>query len=603
MANTFSTINLTSLDPDTLMEEFRTFMRSQTLYKDYDYEGAAMSALLRILGHNTYLYAFYLNMLASEAIGIDTAQTRSALISHAKELNYVPRSARSAVANVTFSFNGTEPSYLIQKGQIFSTTVRNNSLNFTVPENVLVTSTNSHFSLTTQIYEGPFMTDSYIMNYNDETQRFALSNKNVDTRSITVVAYEDGSTSGLLYGEATTLLGVNENTKAWFLQANENEGFEIVFGDGVIGRRPKDGSLIVIDYRITVGSQGNGAKVFSPNFSPATANGITGTISNVVVTTNQISIDGSDRETDESIRYNATRHFQVQERAATAEDFAIILQQQFPEITAISTYGGEEADPPRYGRVYIAINIQGVDGLPESKVDEYTRFLATKQMLNRHSLTFVKPQYTYVKINTDVTYNINVTRLTIQNIQALVINRIQAFNEDFLADFQSTLRYSKLVQAIDESDDSILGNETDLQVYKKVLPVLGSPQNLDINFAMPLYQSNPDDDLIHSTRESHTISSTPFIFNGDTVRLDDDGMGSVYIQRRVGDNSEFVRKVGTINYTTGKIQLASFQIDDYDGTYFKVYARTAEKNILSDKATILLIEDEEITVTVEDVRE
>jgi hypothetical protein len=602
MANTIASISLTSLDPDTLLASFKTFMQSQPVYKDYDYEGSAMTALLRIMAHNTFLNSFYLNMLAAEAIGIDTAQTRSALISHAKELNYTPRSAYSAIANVSFTFMGTEPAYVINKGQTFSTTIRNNSLNFSVPDNILLTSTNGMFNLTTSVYEGVYLSDSYVVNYSDETQRFVLSNPIVDTRSITVVVYEDGNTQGTKFNQKTTLLGLNENSKVWFLGATETEKYEISFGDNVVGYRPKDGALVVIDYRVTTGSAGNGARVFSPNFSPTAQDGTVGTTTKFHVTLNAESADGIDQESEESIRYKAPRAFQVQERAATADDYAILLQTQFPEIQAISAYGGELLNPPRYGKVVVAISIQGVDGLPQSKIDEYTSFLQGKSMLTKSPL-FIVPEFTYVQIQSAVTYNINITTVTPQNIQALVVSRITTFDTDLLNNFNSTLRYSRFVSAIDESDTSILGNETDLQIYKKLNPILSTPINLNINFDMPLYDSNQEVNLIHPNTETHTITSTPFIYNGDTVWLDDDGVGGVYIRRNVGTNSEFIRKVGTIDYATGAIQLTSFQIDKYNGTYFKVYAKTLEKDIISDKATILSIEADEILINVTAVRE
>lgn len=602
MANTISSFQLTSLDPDTLLAEFRTFMQSQPVYKDYDYEGSAMSGLLRIMAHNSFLMSFYLNMVAGEAIGIDTAQTRSALISHAKELNYVPRSAYSAVANLSFTFTGTQPSYLISKGQTFSTTIRNNSLNFSVPDNILLTSTNGQFNLTAQIYEGVYMSDSYVMNYQDETQRFILANPNVDTRSITVVIYEDGATQGTKFTQKTTLLGLNETSKVWFLGATETEKYEIEFGDNVVGYRPKDGALVVIDYRVTTGSAGNGARVFSPNFSPTSQSGIDGTATAFKVKTNNESADGIDQESNESIRYKAPRHFQAQERAATAEDFAILLQEQFPEIQAISAYGGELLNPPRYGRVVIAISIQGVDGLPASKVDEYTSFLQGKTMLTKTPM-FIVPEFTYIQITSVTTYNINITTTTPENIRALVASRIGTFNTDNLNNFNSTLRYSRLVSAIDESDGSILGNETDLLIYKKLNPITGTPINLDINFDTPLFDGNQEINPIHPFTDLHTLSSTPFIYNGDTVWLDDDGVGNVYIKRRVATNAEFVRMVGSINYATGLVQLVSFQIDSFNGTYFKVYVKTAEKDIMSDKATILSIEPEETLITVNYVRE
>lgn len=589
------TLDLTTLDVKTLEANLKTFMRGQAQFKDYDFEGSNLAALIRLLAYNTGLNSFFLNMVHTEGF-LDSAQNRSSLVSRAKELNYTPRSARSARARIKLEFNGTQPSYLIEKGRTFTSIVHDNGLLFSVPENLLLTSTNGKFSVETDIYEGSYVADSYVVNYAEETQRFILTNPNVDTRSLTVAVFEDGKVEGDTYRKASTLLGLNERSKVYFLQASETGHYEVVFGDNVLGYRPGDGATVILDYRVTRGSAGNGAKKFSLDFEIGP--GATGH----KLSTEAVADGGDEPEDNESIRYYAPRHFQIQERATVADDYAILLKSEFPEIRAVSCYGGEDANPPLYGRVIIAIDVTDVDGIPQSKKDEYYRFLKTRNSMTIKPV-FVEPNYTYVSIRSRVKYNINVTTLKDENISTLVSTNITDFAQEHLNDFNATLRYSRLVGVIDNAHASVVGNQTELQVYKKLELVTETPQSRKVYFGMKLYDGYPATGTSFPVGDTRTVRSSNYRIGAETRYLTDDGDGKLWVATDKDNKTLLLQQVGTVDYWNGVVQITNLTVQALDGPYLKLYAKPADLDVRSPADTILEVEADEIQVTVEAIRE
>jgi hypothetical protein len=592
-----ASIDLTQLDFDTLRDSLVAHLRTQEEFKDYDYDSSNIRVLVDLLALNTYKNAWFLNMNLSESF-LDSAQLRSSLISHAKELNYLPQSARSASATVNLTFEGSEPTYLLEKGQTFSAIIKSNTYFFSLADSVLMTSSNGSFSSNLTLYEGSYFNDTYITNYSDSIQRFFVTNPNVDITSLTVVVYEDNAIIGETFRLANTLLGLTETSKRYFVQQAENEMYEVAFGDGVIGYRPKDGSRIVLDYRVTRGTEGNGARIFSINFNP----GPTEDASRINVQTVSISSRGSDRETLDSIRYMAPRHFRIQERAVSPDDFPIILQEQFPEITAISAYGGETLSPPRFGKVVLALDLEGIDGLPESRKDSYESFLRDRMGLTM-GVIFAAPERAYVSVRSQVKYNLNQSTLTAENMKALISTRIIEWGDDNLDDFATKIRYSKFCKMIDDSDVSVVGNQTDLLLYKKIRPALSRYQAINVHANAPLKLATQDEDLDQPNKELKSVYSGNFIVNGVLSRFEDDGGGSLYIVSSLDGNELFAQKVGTVDYSTGEVKLTGFFVDSYLGNHIKVYFRTRDKDIVANKATILDIEAEEVILNITTVRE
>lgn len=585
-----SSLALTTLDPGTLDQSFTNFLKTQQIFRDYNFEGSNLKQLMRLLEYNTFLNAFYVNMDMVEG-SLDTAQLKSSAISQSKPLNYTPRSARSASANVNVSFTANVGTVILRKGQTFSSIVNNNLLVYSVPDNIIMTSPNGYFSANIAIFEGAYFADAYVFDHTDEEQRLVLSNPNADTTSVVVVVFEDGSQVGNNYIQATSLLGLDETSRVFFLQQAENEQYEIEFGDGVVGRRPKDGARIVIDYRVTVGEDGNDATVFVPNFNPG----------NVAITSNVQTITvaqgGAPSESIESIKYYAPRHFQVQERAISDPDFVDVLREQFPEIISVNAFGGENLNPPRFGKIAVAVDISGIDGLPDSKVQQYTDFLTPRMGLSRTPI-FVPADKSYLWVEADVSYNINITTLTQGQIEAEAFSVIQDYGNTNLNVFGAAVRGSRLFTAIDDADESIVSNDTKLYVYKKVSPVPGADaQNTLIEYKMPLLKAIPDPKDTFAPITNHSFWSSVYVLNNQNVNLVDDGQGNVNIVKMGTAGFEIVAKAGTIDYDAGVVQLTNFKVDFYDGTFIKLFVNTITHDIVADQRTVLSLEDNAIKVT------
>ena len=539
-------------------------------------------------------------MLFSES-WLDSAQLRASVLSRAKELNYLTYSKKSAKANITVNFTATGESqpYVIQKGSSFSALVKSKTYVFSIPETITVASINNSFSFTTDIFEGIYLKDSYVYDSNKPNTRFKISNRNVDVSSINVLVFEDNKLVGDTYTQATTLLNINETSKIYFIQASDNGYYEILFGDGVLGYKPKDNAIILIDYRVCNDIQSNGAKQFGINFDP------TGELSEVsgqiTVTTNQTASGGSTEESLDSVRYYAPRHFQVQERAVVATDYAILLKQAFPEINAISVIGGEDMVPAKYGQVFISVDINNVSGIPDSKKEEYLNFIKRKMNLSIQA-KLITPEYTYYSINGLVRYNQNITSATPNRIKAIAIDTINEYNTKNLNNFDVVLEHSRLEGAIDNSDASIISNSLDIYVYKKVQPKTGVGQNITLNFGIEIDDTLSETSAPHKSSERRSVSSSFFTYNGLQCILEDDDDGNVNISKKTNDIVSKVMTVGTVDHATGKIQLTNFTIEAYDGNFLKIYILPKDRDISVSKNNILKLEQDELDIKVEALR-
>ena len=305
-----------------------------------------------------------------------------------------------------------------------------------------------------------------------------VSNPTIDTDSLTVTVLEDNGAEFLSYLRATSLFDKQANSQIFFVQGAENDKYEVLFGDGVLGRKPKDNSIVVCEYRICKGELPNGAFKF-------TSDGAIQTFSNVALTTVSAAAPGAIHEPIESVKFNAPRYFTTQERAITAEDYRNLLLLNFPEINAVSVYGGEEAIPPVFGKVFIAVDLKNVDGVPDIRKQQYYNFIKPRSSLSIDPV-FIDPDFMYVDIASTVRYNLNTTALNSESLKELILTAIRDFNGTYLDDFNTTLRYSSLVKTIDATDRSILSNDTTIRPIRVVLPETGIEKNYDIDFAQEL---------------------------------------------------------------------------------------------------------------------
>lgn len=593
MAN--SSINLINLDFDTLKDNFKTFMKSQDKFKDYDFEGSNMAVLLDVLAYNTYLNSFYTNMVASEMF-LDSAQLRDSVVSHAKELNYLPRSFKSAEAAIDVTINSGDPSIkslTIPKGTTFSTRIGSNSYTFSTDKNVVLTGADGVFNTgTISVYEGEYVNETFIVDYTATNQRYVISNPTVDTDSISVTIIEDNGATVLEYFYATSLFGINDESRVFFIQPAENEKYEIIFGDGVAGRKPKDGAAVVIDYRVTNGELPNGAYKF-------TSDGPIESYSNITIATVTAATGGAVSESLESIRFNAPRHFTTQERAITATDYETLLKINFPEINAVSVYGGEEESPAQYGRVFISVDISNVEGLPTTKLNDYYRFVKQRAPVSIEPV-FKDPQFTYIDVISQVNYDTTKTDLSTEDIRTLVISAIGDYNNANLNNFKKTLRYSRLLDAIDGAHPSIISNETTVRAIKVIKPTLNKTENITVNFELPL-QNDIYQTLLnkHPQNVRQTISSSSFIYQGRRAIIEDDGNGQLSLISEDQNEHTVIKNIGTVDYDVGILSITGLNVSSYNGsgTGIKIYARARSNDIYSAKNTILSIRSEDLNIT------
>jgi hypothetical protein len=594
-----SSIALTQLDFDSFKTSLKTYLTEQDEFQDYDFEGSNLSVLLDVLAYNTYQNAFYLNMVSNEMF-LDSAKLRDSVISHAKELNYLPRSFTSAKADIRLTITPTDPnknSIVIPKGTAFISRVDDYSFTFTTTQNLVVTNKidGAFVSDTITIYEGNYLSDTYAINYANPLV-FKINNKNVDISSVAVTIIEDNGSVNIEYSRATSLFGYDENSAVFFLQPGIGDLYEVVFGDGVVGRKPKNNAIVIIEYRTSNGELPNGAFRFINS-------GRIDNEANVAITTLKAAADGAVAEDLNSIKFNAPRAFTTQERAVTAEDYENLLKANFPEINAVTAYGGEDADPPQFGRIFVSVDLTDVDGLPKIKEDEYKRFLKTRSSVAMEPL-FITPDYVYIKVDSIIRYNINRTGLNPEDIRTYAIDGILNYASTNLNKFSKTFRYSKFIQAIDATDSSIVSNQTSINLIKYITPELNKSLNLTIDFKSPLTQEIPLLGDEHPIIDIHGISSSQFTYNGITnCILEDNGDGEVRIVTPVGANHKKIKRIGTVDYDTGIVRITDLVVQNFVGTSLKIYAEPRFSDITAIQNVVLNIIEPDINITIEQIRE
>lgn len=598
MANT--NINLVGLDFNTLKDNLKSFLKNNTQFKDLDYEGSNINVLLDVLAYNTYLNGFYTNMVASEMF-LDTAQLRDSVVSHAKELNYVPRSFTSAQAQITVDItpSSTVTSVLIPQYTSFTSRSGSNTYTFSTNEAVVLTSSNNGvFTSNVSVYEGSVASETFVINSSNTSQRYVLSNPTIDTSNMSVTLYEDNGQNVYTYTKSDQLFGIDPTSKVYFIQAAQNQQYEIVFGDGVYGRKPKDGSSVVVKYRTTSGELPNGCYVF-------TSDGAIDGHTNVSVTTVTAAAGGAVAEAISSIKFNAPRSFQAQDRAVTVRDYETLLLNQFSDIQAIGVYGGEEADPPQFGKVFISVDLYNADGAPESRKKTFQNYLKDKTPLTI-TTEFVDPDFMYVKVNTSVLFDVNSTTKSTTDILTAVQSAISSYSLNNLENFKKTLYYSALAKNIDGADSSIVSSDTTLYAIKRIVPVLDTNYSIVIQThnelaaeTGPAIKSGTGTGEIHY---GHTFKTSGFTYLNSKCLLVDDTVGNIYVAAQDGDYIQILTKVGTIDYALGKVTITSLNISAYEGNYIECQFTTKSKNISGLKNTIIEIAPSDVNVTVTGIK-
>jgi hypothetical protein len=556
MANAISNrLDVSELDYDAIRNNLKTFLQNQAEFSDYNFEGSGMSIILDLLAYNTHYLAYNANMLSNE-LYIDSADIRKNVVSLAKQLGYTPNSVSSPQAVIDITVNNvqtTVASITMAKGTVFTTTIGSLTYSFITNEAITATPTNGVYKFSNvTIYEGTYISYQYTVDSSDVDQKFIIPNNLADTSTLKVKVQESSSdTTTNTYSKSTTLADIDSTSKVYFLQESDDGRFEVYFGDGVLGKSVSDGNIIILEYIVTNRSAANGSSTFA-------LSGTVGGYTDISIATVSDAQGGTVAQSNNSIRFNAPLQYQSQNRAVTVKDYETLTQTFYPNADSITAYGGEDAETPVYGKVYIGI-------VPKSgaTLTEATKLSIVNNLkkYNVASVTpvIVTPETTSILLTSNVRYNENATTKTADTLKSNVITSLTDYNTINLQKFEGMFRYSQLVQDIDDTDTSILSNITTLKIRKNFTPTTGSAITYNVYFRNALY--NPHSG--HNVSGGGILSSTGFKIqdNDNEMFLNDDGEGNIRLYYLVsGVNTYQNNTQGTINYTTGQVILTSLNI-------------------------------------------
>ena len=593
--NSKGRIEITDLDFDTVKANFKTFLSQQSSFTDYNFEGSGMSVLMDLLAYNTHYMAFHANMLANEMF-IDTALTRDAAVSHAKALGYLPSSPKASNTTLTVNVNDvpiSQKTLVMDSGTIFSTTVNDTSYNFvTIGDNTATSETGIFMFTDVRVYEGTRIRYTYTVNSSDLEQKFIIPSASADTTTLVVsVQASSSDITTETYTLNTDYATLDATATKYFLQEADGGQYEVYFGDGVTGKKPIDGNIVILDYVVTNGSEADGASAFTSSSS------IGGFTNISVVTTGGSSAGGGDAETVDSVKFNAPLKYAAQGRAVTPDDYKAIVPSVYTNIKSIQCWGGEDNEPPIYGKVYIAIRPNTGTSLTTTTKNSIVTNL---KKYNVASIVpeIVDPEILYLVLGITTKYNSTLTEKSKSDIKALVETTVSTFNTNNLQKFDSVFRHSNLLQTLDETDTSILSSTATVKLKRIVTPTLNAITKYTVEFNNAGYHPA-------ASWAQTVVESTGFYLSGNTNEqfIDDDGNGNIRTFYLLGGTTKTITnaQAGTINYNTGQVVLTSFNVTSVSnaaGT-IDVSLKPDSNDVIPVRQQVIEIDTVATTVTAE----
>jgi hypothetical protein len=568
-------LNVTELDFDEIKQNLKNYLKQQSEFNDYDFDGSGMSVLLDVLSYNTHYNALNAHYSLNEAF-LDSAQIRGNVVTRAKLLGYTSRSTLSprAIVNIVVLVSNADgqatPTLTVPRGAKLNTLLPSDSSEFqyvvfeeqqAVGVAVVIENVNyvQYTFSNVVIVEGTVRELKYRVDNDIENQKFQLSDFNSDTSTLKVrVQTNEEEEAFDIFTPFESLRNVNSASKVYYLQENSSGYYEIYFGDGVTGFKPSNNNIVTVDYIITEGRESNGANTFSMVDN-------IGGFSNITVTTVTASVGGADQETLESIRFNAPLTFTTQNRAVTSEDYAAIIKKEFSNIDSISTWGGEDNDPPEYGKVYVAVKPLLSASLTESEKNDITGSILKGKNVVSITPEIVDPNFTNLELDVNFKYNPNLTDRSAVELDSLVRDTVSDYNFNNLNKFDGVFRHSQLTRAIDNSDPSILNTIVRPRMFQNITPTQDSNgnmelQNFTLTFVAPIYTS--------SGSITYTLNSSAFglatdptgeYYFGDIVIAGSENR-KVIIYKVVNNQNIIVNNdAGLIEPNIGKVTLHSFR--------------------------------------------
>lgn len=573
-ANTY--LQVSDLDFESIRNNLKTYLSSQTQFKDYDFEGSGMAVLLDVLSYNTHYNSYYLNMIGNEMF-MDTAQIRDSVVSRSKELGYTPTSARGATAKVTLNFSGVANNvtqFTINRNSTFTTTIDDINYTFVTPDSYIVSRQAGSFSRQVDIIEGEPLTHRFTVG--TDRERFLIPNINVDTTTIVVNVQESvNDTSTTEYTRATNIRNLDGTSTVYFLQEGPDQKFELEFGDGVLGKALSTGNIVIVNYLVCNATETNGASSFSIENVDTTAS-----YGSVSLTVDRVALGGREIESVKSIKYNAPRFYETQNRAVVNNDYKRILLNENPDLQSVVAFGGEDADRPAYGKVYVAVK-----PFDELFVTNNRKVTLRQSILDRTPLSIdpiiIDGDYMYLIPRIRTIYDSKSLRLPTSSLAALIRSTVIDFSTNNLERFSNRLRFSRFVDALDRADNAILNNDVNLSLEKRFAPDTTTVQRVFLKFNNPIRPGS--------------ITSTSFSHSGYPIcYFEDDLVGNINIFR-YNDNKQKInveKNIGNVDYVNGIFDVNRFNATAYEGNQVSVNALPDRLDIVPIREQILIMDSD-----------
>ena len=573
---------LNNLDFANVKTALKEYMRAQTDFTDYDFEGSAITQILDVLAYNTYYTAFNTNMVVNELF-LDSATLRDNVVSLAKQLGYTPKSVTAPKASVSMAltFTGTAPAEVaLKRGSGFVTNYDGSLYRYILKDNLKVSVANNIATFTdVPIYEGSQIVTNIAVDTNSKSQRFIIDNSGVDINTLSVRVYQAANSSIFKdYKQANNILDIGATDSVYFINEIEDEKYEIFFGDGVLGKKLEDNNVVEMSYIVTNGPATNGAKTFTFNGLMEDENGTTITLPFSVssINTTSVASGGADIETIDKIKYNAPKFYNSQNRAVTGNDYKAIVRNLYPATSDVIVFGGEDQVPPAYGKVFLSVKPTEATTLSSFTKNELTQELK-KYTVASIRPEFVDPSILYLELTSNIYYTGTKTQLLPAEIATKASTAIVEYLKTSQTEkFNGKFRYSKFIGVIDNSDVSINSNDTTIMMRKDFIAQINASSYYEICYQNAFYVdcNNP---VVSST------GFTVFEFPTYTSYLEDRN-GKIVLYRLdpvSGDKILLDDSVGTIDYAKGEIEMTNFTIlkGSFSDNRIELRVKPANKDI------------------------
>ena len=585
-------INTAELDFDQIKNNLKTFLEGQTEFQDYDFEGSALSVLLDVLAYNTHYNALYTNLAVNESF-LDSASKRSSVVSLAKQLGYIPGSAKgsTAVVDITVSSTSSTPTILtLPKYSLFTSSVDDIQYNFYNLDAIQtgLNEDNTYTFSNVNIKEGTPLSIKYTV---ADGQKYIIPNADADITTIKVTVQETlTSTTVEVFNRNENLLDLDPTSAVYFLKEIEGELYEIEFGNGVVGKALSNGNVVNISYFTTNKEASNGSRTFSY----AGTSLLGGIVSTVTVTP---AAGGVDKEDIDTIRYNAPRAYTTQNRGVTVNDYKSLILTNYDEAESVNVWGGEDNIPPVYGKVFVAIKPKNSDVLTASQKS----FVVNNILKNRNIVTItpeiVDPEYIDLQITTSIYYNPKNTTRTDVELKTLTEQAISTYNEDYLNSYDGIFRFSQFSTRIDKTDPSIVSSITTIKLRREVEPKYNLAANYLINLVNPFYYSGVPEQSV-TTNGFYMAGRSEIMYLEDVPQGNNTGTFRIYYLDSNTNKQYLTETVGIIHYSTGLIDIQGLTVTGIAEDTWDFIVKPQSNDVVSIRNQLVRIQDTHVVVNV-----